>query len=144
MAPSQRPWHRPCMWLGATLDTNESPRGAEIWQAVNPFFVIVLTPLIMLLFSTLSKKGIEISTPRKIAIGMGLAAVAYLFLMVISWVMDYPSADIFKSMPLSETAGIIALDFCRSGSWFDAGGGDAFEPPRPTSSNRCRSARPPA
>ena len=64
----------------------------EIWQAVNPFFVIVLTPLIMLLFSTLSKKGIEISTPRKIAIGMGLAAVAYLFLMVISWVMDYPSA----------------------------------------------------
>ncbi len=80
----------------------------EIWQAVNPFFVIVLTPLIMLLFSTLSKKGIEISTPRKIAIGMGLAAVAYLFLMVISWVMDYPSADIFKSMPLSETAGIKA------------------------------------
>ena len=27
VAPSQRPWHRPCMCLGATFETNESPRG---------------------------------------------------------------------------------------------------------------------
>ncbi len=80
----------------------------EIWQAVNPFFVIVLTPLVMLLFSRLSAKGIEISTPRKIAIGMGLAAMAYLFLCVFSSIMDYPSANIFKEYPVSETAGLKA------------------------------------
>ena len=27
VAPSQRPWQRPSMLLGATLDTNDRPRG---------------------------------------------------------------------------------------------------------------------
>ena len=56
----------------------------EIWQAVNPFFVIVLTPLVMLLFSSLSRRGREISTPKKIAIGMGLAGVASMFMTIFS------------------------------------------------------------
>jgi POT family proton-dependent oligopeptide transporter len=42
----------------------------EIWQAVNPFFVIVLTPIIMAIFAALAKRGKAISTPRKIVIGM--------------------------------------------------------------------------
>ena len=73
----------------------------EIWQAVNPFFVIVLTPLIMLLFSSLSRRGREISTPKKIAIGMGLAGVAYLFLTIFSMVMDYPSGTEFRELMAS-------------------------------------------
>lgn len=68
----------------------------EIWQAVNPFFVIVLTPIIMWLFSALTKRGKEISTPRKIAIGMGLAGLGYLFLMIFSIVMNYPSGTDFR------------------------------------------------
>jgi len=70
----------------------------EIWQAVNPFFVIVLTPLVMLLFSSLSRRGKEISTPRKIAVGMGLAGVAYLFLCIYSYYMGYPSGTEFREM----------------------------------------------
>ncbi|MDE6454023.1 MAG: peptide MFS transporter [Muribaculaceae bacterium] len=70
----------------------------EIWQAVNPFFVIVLTPVIMLIFGALSRRGREISTPKKIAYGMGLAGIAYLFLMVFSLVMDYPSGTDFRSL----------------------------------------------
>ena len=73
----------------------------EIWQAVNPFFVIVLTPLIMLLFSSLSRRGREISTPKKIAIGMGLAGVAYLFLTIFSMVIDYPSGTEFRELMAS-------------------------------------------
>ncbi len=73
----------------------------EIWQAVNPFFVIVLTPLIMLFFSSLSRRGREISTPKKIAIGMGLAGVAYLFLTIFSMVMDYPSGTEFRELMAS-------------------------------------------
>ena len=73
----------------------------EIWQAVNPFFVIVRTPLIMLLFSSLSRRGREISTPKKIAIGMGLAGVAYLFLTIFSMVMDYPSGTEFRELMAS-------------------------------------------
>lgn len=71
----------------------------EIWQAMNPFFVILLTPLIIILFSSLTKMGKEISTPKKIAIGMGLAGVAYLFMMIYSLVMDYPSGTDFRELP---------------------------------------------
>ncbi|MCF0212966.1 MAG: peptide MFS transporter, partial [Muribaculaceae bacterium] len=70
----------------------------EIWQAVNPFFVIVLTPIIMWFFASLARRGREISTPRKIAIGMGLAGVAYLFMTVFSLVMNYPSGMEFREM----------------------------------------------
>ncbi|MDR2125696.1 MAG: peptide MFS transporter [Prevotellaceae bacterium] len=90
---------------------------AEVWQAINPFFVITLTPIIMLIFGRLraKQKIIEIkikktgeikkiitncepSTPKKIAIGMGIAAIAFLFLAIISHINDYPSAAGFKEM----------------------------------------------
>lgn len=80
----------------------------EIWQAVNPFFVIVLTPLVMLLFSSLSRRGREISTPRKIAIGMGLAALAYLFLTLYSTIQGYPSGDEFRAMAATAKEGLKA------------------------------------
>ena len=83
----------------------------EIWQAVNPFFVIVLTPLIILLFSSLSRKGKEISTPRKIAIGMGLAGIAYLFMTLYSLYMGYPSGTEFRSLSEAAKAGLL------SGPW---------------------------
>ncbi len=70
----------------------------EIWQAVNPLFVIIFTPVIMLIFGALSRRGKEISTPRKIGIGMGIAGLTYLFLMVYSYLMDYPSADAFTKL----------------------------------------------
>lgn len=62
----------------------------EIMQCINPFFVIILTPIIMFLFARLARKGKEISTPRKIALGMGIAACAYLFLMALCMTLDYP------------------------------------------------------
>lgn len=70
----------------------------EIWQAMNPFFVIVLTPIIIWLFSSLSKRGKEISTPRKIAIGMGLAGIAYLFMTIYCAYMHYPSGTEFRNL----------------------------------------------
>lgn len=80
----------------------------EIWQAVNPFFVIVLTPVIMWIFSLLTKRGNPISTPRKIAYGMGIAGIAFLFLAVFSAVQDYPSAESFTAMPDSAKAALKA------------------------------------
>ena len=68
----------------------------EIWQAVNPFFVIVLTPIIMFIFSMLTRRGMEISTPRKIAYGRGIAGVAYLFIAIYSFTQSYPSAEEFR------------------------------------------------
>lgn len=72
----------------------------EIWQAVNPFFVITLTPVIMMIFSAFARRGKEISTPRKIAIGMFIAGLAYLFLAAYSFVQGYPSATEFRELPI--------------------------------------------
>ncbi len=71
----------------------------EIWQAANPFFVIVLTPIVMFMFTALSRRGIEISTPRKIAIGMGLAGSAFLFIAAYSYIVGYPSGTEFRELP---------------------------------------------
>ena len=79
------------------LDTSSLP--PEILQFINPFFVIVLTPIVMWIFASLARKGKEVSTPRKIALGMFIAACAYIFLIIIAVAHNYPSGDAFKALP---------------------------------------------
>ncbi len=86
----------------------------EIWQALNPFFVIVLTPIIMVIFGALARRGKPISTPRKIAIGMAIAGMAYLFLMIISIVNNYPSGTDFRAMDLAQMA---AAGLAKAAPW---------------------------
>ena len=81
----------------------------EIWQAVNPCLVILLTPVIMWLFGT--SWGKRISTPRKIAVGMGIAACAYLFLVLFSYISNYPGAPEFLKMPVEQQMGM------KAGAW---------------------------
>ena len=90
---------------------NTSAIAPEIWQAVNPFFVIVLTPIIMAIFGAFSRRGREISTPMKIAIGMGIAGMAFLFLAIYSSAMGYPSAETFKAMDVT------AKEALKAGPW---------------------------
>ncbi len=81
----------------------------EIWQALNPFFVIVLTPL-MILFN----KRVTMSTPRKIALGMAIAGSAYLFLMVFSIAKNYPSGEEFR---LLDAAQMAAAGLAKAAPW---------------------------
>lgn len=81
-----------------------SIKGAEIFQSVNPFFVVTLTPLIMWLFSFMKSRGKETSTPMKIAIGMGIASLAYIFLMIFSFVL--PGKEALGSMSEAEISAI--------------------------------------
>lgn len=55
---------------------------AEIFQSMNPFFVVFLTPVIVGLFGWLRARGIEPSTPKKIAIGMFIAAMAFVVMAI--------------------------------------------------------------
>ena len=71
-------------------------KGAEIFQSVNPLIVVCLTPLVMYVFGRLRDQGKEPSAPRKIAIGMGIAALAYVFLMVCS--LGLPDQSTLGSM----------------------------------------------
>ena len=79
------------------VDTSAIP--PEILQCINPFFVIILTPIVMWIFASLARKGKEVSTPRKIAIGMFIAACAYIFLICVAVANNYPSGEAFKALP---------------------------------------------
>ena len=54
----------------------------ESFQSINPFLVVFLTPVIIFIFGALAKKGKEPSTPRKIGIGMGIAALAFIVIAI--------------------------------------------------------------
>jgi len=54
----------------------------ESFQSINPLLVVFLTPVVIFIFSRLAKKGKEPSTPKKIAIGMGIAAFAFVIMAV--------------------------------------------------------------
>ena len=88
---------------------NSDQVAPEVWQFLNPFLVIVLTPIIMWLFNT--PWGRKFSTPKKIALGMGFAACSYIFLTVFSMIVGYPSGTAFMAQP----ADVIAAQKC--GAW---------------------------
>ncbi|MDL2252417.1 MFS transporter, partial [Odoribacter sp. OttesenSCG-928-J03] len=70
--------------------------GAELFQSINPFFVVFLTPVVLALFGFLRAKGKEPSTAKKIAIGMGIAALGYVVMTLGS--LDLPSLSAVKEM----------------------------------------------
>ena len=76
---------------------NISPEGitlsAPIFQQFNPFYVVALTPFSMALFGALAKKGKEPSAPRKIALGMVVATVAYIVMAVACIGLLTPNAQ---------------------------------------------------
>ncbi|WP_288206357.1 peptide MFS transporter [uncultured Parabacteroides sp.] len=64
----------------------------QIFQQFNPFFVIVLTPVSLAVFGYLAKKKKEPSAPRKIGIGMVIAACGFLIMAVGSLGLPTPAA----------------------------------------------------
>jgi hypothetical protein len=63
-----------------------NPFTPQKFQHFNPFFIVVLTPLIVGFFIYLNKKGKEPSAPRKIGIGMLITSVAFTIL-IIGWMV---------------------------------------------------------
>jgi POT family proton-dependent oligopeptide transporter len=62
------------------------------FQHFNPFFIVALTPLVVVIFGALNKKGKEPSSPRKIGYGMILAAAAYFILIIGSLGLPSPKS----------------------------------------------------
>lgn len=61
------------------------------FQQFNPFFVVALTPVSMAVFGALAKKGKEPSSPRKIGMGMIVAALGFLILVICSFPLASPA-----------------------------------------------------
>lgn len=62
---------------GATI----SVWSTNLSQSINPAWVIILTPLVVALFTRLRRRGKEPSTPTKIAMGLFISAISVLFMV---------------------------------------------------------------
>lgn len=56
----------------------------EVFQSFNPLFIVALTTLVMGVFAMLNKAGKEPSTPKKIGIGMIIAAAGFTLVLIAS------------------------------------------------------------
>ena len=65
-----------------------NPISPEIFQHFNPTMIVLLTPIIVGFFAWLNKRNMEPSAPRKIGIGMIIAALGFVILMVGSFGLD--------------------------------------------------------
>jgi proton-dependent oligopeptide transporter, POT family len=82
------------LWGSAYLLYNNMETTVSIlpqeFQQFNPFFVVALTPVSMAIFGALAKRGKEPSAPKKIGLGMLVAALGYLIMVLVSTGLDSP------------------------------------------------------
>lgn len=67
-----------------TTYTGSNLISPEVFQSFNPLFIVALTPLVMGVFAWLNKKDKEPSSPRKIGIGMIIAAMGFILVLISS------------------------------------------------------------
>lgn len=72
----------------------------EIFQSFNPLFIVALTFPVMGVFAWLNKNNIEPSTPKKIGIGMIIAAIGFVVILLAS--VKLPSPSTLNGSPVAE------------------------------------------
>ncbi len=84
------------LWTAVAIIYSRMPAVLDIqpqlFQQFNPFFVVLLTPVIMALFDALARKKKEPSAPMKIGIGMLVAALGYVVMIFGSIGQPSPAA----------------------------------------------------
>ena len=82
------------LWGGAYALYAGMPEPVRIqpsdFQQFNPFFVVALTPVSLAIFGALARRGKEPSAPRKIGMGMFVAALGFLILTAASLGLSSP------------------------------------------------------
>ncbi len=69
----------------------------SLFQALNPLFIVLFSPLVIYIFKYLASKNAEPSTPLKIGIGMIITSIAYL-------IMVFPSVGLPRPIELEGSA----------------------------------------
>jgi POT family proton-dependent oligopeptide transporter len=80
----------------------------ELFQSINPFWVIVLTPAVVGLFAWLNRRGREPSTATKIALGLLISAVSTLVMVAAVYVGSNGTVKV-SPMWLVSCYGIITI-----------------------------------
>lgn len=93
----------PTRILGKTFTPFEAQNAIapEIFQSFNPLFIVALTFPVMAIFAWLNKKGLEPSTPKKIGIGLIIAAFGFLIVLIGS--VGAPSPGSLHGVPVADT-----------------------------------------
>lgn len=69
-------------WYFVSGFESSNPIAPEVFQSFNPLFIVALTFPVMGVFTWLRSKNMEPSTPRKIGIGMIIAAVGFVVILI--------------------------------------------------------------
>jgi POT family proton-dependent oligopeptide transporter len=86
----------------------------EMYQSINPFWVVSLTPLVVGFFVWLKRRGKEVSTPSKIAWGLFISALSPL-VMVAAVVYCHNGLEKASSWWLVGTYGVVTIgELCLS------------------------------
>lgn len=86
--------------FGLTRFSAQNSISPEVFQSFNPLFIVALTFPVMGIFAWLNKKGIEPSTPKKIGIGLIIAAFGFLIVLVGS--IGAPSPASLHGAPVAD------------------------------------------
>ncbi len=81
----------------------------ETYQFFNPFFILVLTPLLVGYFNRLRQRGKEPSTPMKILLGMFVMGAAMLIMVAASYLGGDRDVNIMSPLWLIVTYLIVTL-----------------------------------
>lgn len=74
----------------------------EIFQSFNPLFIVSLTFLVMGIFTWLANRGKEPSTPKKIGIGMIIAAAGFMVILIGS--LNLVSPHTLEGSPVPDSS----------------------------------------
>lgn len=105
-----------------TLPENEIPAkgsdlklfSTELYQSINPFWVVVLTPLVVGIFGFMNARGKEPSTPTKVAIGLVITALSALVMVGAVYSSNHLESKA-SSMWLIASYGVITIgELCLS------------------------------
>jgi POT family proton-dependent oligopeptide transporter len=72
----------------------------EVFQSFNPLFIVSLTFPVLAAFAWMNRKGIEPSTPKKIGIGMIIAALGFIVILIGS--SGAPSPVSLNGVPVAD------------------------------------------
>jgi proton-dependent oligopeptide transporter, POT family len=98
----------------APYGSNLKLASTELFQSINPFWVVLLTPVVVGFFSLLRRKGKEPGTPAKIAFGLLITALSA-FVMVMAVKSTNLESEKASALWLFASYGVITIgELCLS------------------------------
>ncbi len=77
-------------WFFVSRAGASNPIAPEVFESFNPLFIVSLTFPVMGVFTWLNRKNMEPSAPKKIGIGMIIAAIGFVIIMIASLGLTSP------------------------------------------------------